>query len=77
MTATETLLREIEAFSLEVGMRPSTISRKAVNDGKLPSRLRVGGQVTLETAERLRAYMAEHRAARACTPPQPEHGRAA
>lgn len=69
MGATETLLHEIEAFGLEVGVSPSTLARKAINDGKLPARLRAGGKVTLETAERLRSFMRDYR--------KPDHGRAA
>lgn len=61
MGATETLLHEIEAFSREQGISPSTLSRKAINDGKLPERLKRGGRVTLETAERLREFMRQVR----------------
>lgn len=60
MTATEELLEEIEAFSREAGIAPSTIGRKSVNDGKLAERLKRGGSVTLETAERIRTWMRSH-----------------
>jgi hypothetical protein len=42
-------------------MAESTFGRRAVNDGKLVSRLRIGGRVTMETVERVRTFMAEHR----------------
>lgn len=60
MNATEALLSEIEAFSRTRGIAASTVGLKAVNDGKLVERLRRGGSVTLETAERLREFMRSH-----------------
>ena len=57
MTATEQLLIEIESFCQMNGLKASTLARKAVNDGKLPERLRAGGRVTLETAQTLRDFM--------------------
>src|SRR6266568_4399175 len=42
-------------------MAESTFGRRAVNDGKLVSRLRIGGRVTMETVERVRTFMSEHR----------------
>src|SRR5438105_7704952 len=42
-------------------MAESTFGRQAVNDGKLVSRLRIGGRVTMETVERVRTFMSEHR----------------
>ena len=60
MTA-EQLLSEISDFCRRVGMAESTFGRRAVNDGKLVSRLRIGGRVTIETVERVRTFMSEHR----------------
>ena len=40
-------------------MAESTFGRLAVNDGKLVSRLRFGGRVTIETVERVRSFMTE------------------
>jgi hypothetical protein len=60
MSATEALLSEIEGFSLRAGIKPSTLGRKAINDGKLYERLKNGGSVTLETAERIRKWMHEY-----------------
>src|SRR5258708_3062720 len=42
-------------------MAESTFGRRAVNDGKLVSRLRIGGRVTMETVERVRTFMSEYR----------------
>src|SRR6266704_994340 len=60
MTA-EQLLSEIADYCRRVGMAESTFGRRAVNDGKLVGRLRTGGRVTMETVERVRAFMSEHR----------------
>ena len=45
----ETLLQEISEYCRRAGIAESTFGRRAVNDGKLASRLRYGGRVTLET----------------------------
>jgi hypothetical protein len=57
----EQLLGEISDYCRRVGMAESTFGRRAVNDGKLVSRLRIGGRVTLETVERVRAFMSANR----------------
>lgn len=59
MTA-EQLLNEIADYCRRVGMAESTFGRRAVNDGKLVSRLRIGGRVTMETVERVRNFMTDH-----------------
>lgn len=64
MSATEQLLLEMESFCRVNGLKASTLARKAVNDGKLPERLRSGGRVTLETAEALRTFMKAYAAKR-------------
>src|SRR5262252_1767506 len=48
----EQLLNEIADYCRRVGMAESTFGRRAVNDGKLVSRLRIGGRVTMETVDR-------------------------
>ena len=40
------------------GLAESTFGRRAVNDGKLASRLRNGGRITTETLDRIRGFMA-------------------
>lgn len=58
MNAQQTLLAEVEAFLLVSGMAPGTFGHATVNDGKFVARLRRGGSVTLETAERIREFIA-------------------
>src|SRR5207245_9581278 len=57
----EQLLSEIADYCRRVGMAESTFGRRAVNDGKLVGRLRIGGRVTMETVDRVRTFMSEHR----------------
>ena len=55
------LLNEISEYCRRLGMAESTFGRLAVNDGKLMSRLRFGGQVTSETVERVRLFIANNK----------------
>ena len=64
----EAILQEISDFCRQVGLAESTFGRRAVNDGKLASRLRNGGRITTDTLDRVRAFIASHRDA---TPPTP------
>jgi hypothetical protein len=57
----ETLLRDIAEFCRRARMAESTFGRLAVNDGKLVSRLRLGGRVTTDTVDRVRAFMSGER----------------
>ena len=54
----ETLLHDIAEFCRGARMAESTFGRLAVNDGKLVSRLRLGGRVTTDTVDRVRAFIA-------------------
>ena len=54
----ETLLHDIAEFCRSARMAESTFGRLAVNDGKLVSRLRLGGRVTTDTVDRVRAFIA-------------------
>ena len=54
----EGLLRDIAEYCRGAGIAESTFGRLAVNDGKLVARLRIGGRVTTDTAERVRAFIA-------------------
>lgn len=58
---TKALLAEIEKFLTWSGMRPGTFGNYTVRDGKLVQRLRTGGTVTLETATKIRNYIAAAR----------------
>ena len=51
------LLQEISDYCRQTGLAESTFGRRAVNDGKLASRLRHGGRITTETLDRIRAFM--------------------
>lgn len=55
----EQILHEISEFCRRQGLAESTFGRRAVNDGKLASRLRNGGRITTDTLDRIRAFMAE------------------
>ena len=57
----DALLRDIADFCRDARMAESTFGRLAVNDGKLVNRLRLGGRVTTETEDRLRAFIARPR----------------
>ena len=54
----EVILQEIGEFCRQRGLAESTFGRRAVNDGKLASRLRNGGRITTDTLDRIRAFMA-------------------
>src|ERR1700755_3488714 len=53
----EALLREIGECCRNARMAESTFGRLAVNDGKLVSRLRLGGRITTKTADRVPAFI--------------------
>jgi hypothetical protein len=57
------LLQEISDYCRQTGLAESTFGRRAVNDGKLASRLRHGGRITTETLDRIRSFMATNRGA--------------
>ena len=61
---TRDLLIDIEAFLAEFGVSPTKFGLAAVNDGHLIKNLRSGASVTLKTADKVRAYMAQQRSAR-------------
>jgi hypothetical protein len=54
------LLQEISDYCRQTGLAESTFGRRAVNDGKLTSRLRNGGRITTETLDRIRSFIAAH-----------------
>ena len=56
----EQILQEISDFCRQRGLAESTFGRRAVNDGKLASRLRNGGRITTDTLDRIRAFMASN-----------------
>lgn len=62
MTEKEKLLEEIERFLREFAMKPTVFGVKALHDTAFVSRLRdVRRDATLETAARVRKFMADYR----------------
>lgn len=51
------LVQEIDKFLKATNMAESTFGRKAINDGKLVTRLREGGQVLPTTEQRIREFI--------------------
>jgi hypothetical protein len=58
----DALLRDITNYCRHAGMAESTFGRLAVNDGKLVTRLRLGGRLTTDTEDRVRAFITAPRA---------------
>src|SRR5579864_3036823 len=52
------LLGQISEFCREYDMAETTFGRRSVNDGKLVHRLREGKRITIDTLERIQAYIA-------------------
>src|SRR6201987_1312597 len=52
------ILAQISEFCRHADMAESTFGRRAVNDGKLVARLREGKRITIDTLDRIQAYMA-------------------
>jgi hypothetical protein len=55
----EEILREISDYCRRAGLAESTFGRRAVNDGKLVTRLRDGGRITTVTLDRIRTFMSD------------------
>jgi hypothetical protein len=62
------LLQEISDYCRHTGLAESTFGRRAVNDGKLTTRLRNGGRITTDTLDRIRSFISTNRAAAAARP---------
>ena len=52
------ILSQIAEFCRQADMAESTFGRRAVNDGKLVHRLREGKRITIDTLDRIQAYIA-------------------
>src|SRR5256885_5127307 len=52
------ILSQISDFCRQSDMAESTFGRRAVNDGKLVHRLREGKRITIDTLDRIQAYIA-------------------
>lgn len=65
MDSTQQLLDEIDAFLERSGTAETTFGMKVLNDRGFVSNLRKGRTTTLKTADKVRAYIAEHSAPQA------------
>src|SRR5437763_7055769 len=52
------ILSQISDFCRQADMAETTFGRRAVNDGKLVHRLREGKRITIDTLDRIQAYIA-------------------
>lgn len=64
-TPTQNLLSEINAFLAETEMGVSYFGKIASGNSELVHRLKNGGRVWPETADRVRCFMKEYRSAKA------------
>lgn len=72
MSTSNTILAEIQRAAERLKMAPSTLCQRAVGNSKLPVRLAEGRTVTLETVEKIRAFVRDHEHAPvASTSPRP------
>jgi len=60
MTGREQLLHDIETFLGRTGMAATTFGRLCLNDTAFVHRLRSGTDARLDTAERVRRFIAEY-----------------
>lgn len=56
----DALLTEIARYAESVGLLPSTVCARAVNNGHLFKRLQNGGDCSTSVMARVRAYMREN-----------------
>jgi len=56
----ENFIDELEDYCARVGLKPSTVCFRALNDGKYVARHRRRLEVLARDADRIRKYMAEH-----------------
>lgn len=58
MTSREKLLQEIEAFLVRTGMTQTSFGRDSIRDPAIVADIRKGKNPRLDTADKLRAFMA-------------------
>ena len=61
MTTKDRLLAELLKFCADFGMSESTFGVMAMNDPSLINKMRKGRSVRLDTADRLKEFMADYR----------------
>ncbi|TCL70614.1 hypothetical protein EV286_107491 [Rhizobium sp. BK251] len=57
MITNQSIIDSIEKHCLATGMASSTFGRKAVNDGKLIARLKDGKPISIDTYNRIMAFI--------------------
>ena len=62
--STDKLLADIEQFIADHAMSPTAFGAASLNDRHLVRRLRAGASVTLDTADKIRAFMSEGKSSR-------------
>lgn len=60
MITNQSIIESIEKHCEAAGMAVSTFGRKAVNDGKLIARLRDGKPISIDTYNRINAFIADN-----------------
>ncbi|MBX9659054.1 MAG: hypothetical protein K2X00_10840 [Nitrospiraceae bacterium] len=61
MSTKDALLEEIDAFLRKTGISPTRFGEETCNERGLISRLRRGGGLTLDSYDRIKAYMRDRR----------------
>jgi hypothetical protein len=61
MSATSDLLQEIREGAQQLGIAPTTLCHRAVNNGHLVKRLENGRSIEFGTADKIRAYIRDNR----------------
>lgn len=56
----KSLMQSIEAFAKARGIKPATVTSRAVSNSRLYKRLENGGRVWPETAQRIMQWIAEN-----------------
>jgi tryptophan synthase beta subunit len=64
------IISEIETFAAQAGIAPATVTSRAVQNSRLYQRMKDGGSCTIQTAGRIRDYIAAQVVAPAPTPTQ-------
>lgn len=64
MSTKEKLMHDIEAFLVRTGMSRTRFGEDAAGERSLLKRLERGGQITIETHDRIRAFMRDWRSER-------------
>jgi hypothetical protein len=61
MSTSADLLREIKDAAEAIGIAPTTLCQRAVRHGGLVGRLEMGGRVTTDVVDKIRAYIEANR----------------